>query len=58
MAVSEELPLSQNRDIIPNGYNLGCDWLVGNVTSHNITTSKYYSTSDGIQFSGSTLYNG
>ncbi|KZT25524.1 hypothetical protein NEOLEDRAFT_1178311 [Neolentinus lepideus HHB14362 ss-1] len=57
MAVSEELPLSQNHDIIPNGYNLGRDWLVGNATSRNITTSDY-STSGGTQFSGSTSYNG
>ncbi|KAG8908044.1 hypothetical protein FRB99_000862, partial [Tulasnella sp. 403] len=32
LAVSYELPLAQNHDIIPNGYNLGRDWLVGNAT--------------------------
>ncbi|EPQ51653.1 hypothetical protein GLOTRDRAFT_65863 [Gloeophyllum trabeum ATCC 11539] len=57
MAVSYELPLAQNHDIVPNGYNLGRDWLVGNATSRNITTSDY-STSGGTQFSGSTSYNG
>ncbi|TFK47448.1 hypothetical protein OE88DRAFT_1666243 [Heliocybe sulcata] len=57
MAVSEELPLSSGHDIIPNGYNLGRDWFVGNATSRNITTSDY-STSGGTQFSGSTSSNG
>jgi len=49
MALSYELPLSDEHDIIDNGYNLARDWLVGNATSNqtiptsNLTNSSIYS---------------
>ncbi|KAG9074847.1 hypothetical protein FS749_013536 [Ceratobasidium sp. UAMH 11750] len=32
MAASVELPIEQGHDIVRNGYNLGRDWIVGNLT--------------------------
>ncbi|KAI5451747.1 hypothetical protein NCC49_001394 [Naganishia albida] len=49
MAVSEELDLSKNHLIAPNGYNLGRDHLVGNLTNQetvvptlNLTNTSTY----------------
>ncbi|EIN12672.1 hypothetical protein PUNSTDRAFT_97478 [Punctularia strigosozonata HHB-11173 SS5] len=56
LGVSYEKPISDDHDIIFNGYNLGRDWLVGNATGGqsiptlNLTNSSTYS--------GSTSYNG
>ncbi|KAL6302025.1 hypothetical protein BKA93DRAFT_439530 [Sparassis latifolia] len=57
MAVSYELPLSDQHDIIFDGYNLGRDWFVGNVTNQTsiIDTSKVNSSST---YSGQTSFNG
>ncbi|KAH7913934.1 hypothetical protein BJ138DRAFT_1110963 [Hygrophoropsis aurantiaca] len=33
MAVSYEMPIAEQHNIVPNGYNLGRDWLVGNATA-------------------------
>lgn len=38
MAVSYELPVEQQHNIIVNGYDLGRDWLVGNITGQAIPT--------------------
>ncbi|KAF8630493.1 hypothetical protein AX15_002888 [Amanita polypyramis BW_CC] len=54
MASSYELPLSQDHDIIPNGYNLGRDWLIGNITQTSIPTLNLTNTST---FSGTTSAN-
>ena len=35
LALSYELPIAQQHDIIDNGYNLGRDWLVGNATAQS-----------------------
>jgi len=57
MALSYELPIAQQHDIIPNGYNLARDWLVGNATaqSTDLTTATMTNTST---FSGQTSYGG
>ncbi|KAI0322381.1 hypothetical protein OF83DRAFT_799235 [Amylostereum chailletii] len=50
LAVSYELPSKDNHNIVPNGFNLGRDWLVGNATgqpavipTNNLTNSSTYS---------------
>jgi len=53
LAVSYELPIKLQHDIIPNGYNLGRDWMIGNVTNQAIPTSTLTNTS---QFSGQTSW--
>lgn len=51
MALSYEKPLSEGHDIVDNGYNLGRDWFVGNITGNttiptaNLTNSSTYSGS-------------
>ncbi|KAG6853086.1 hypothetical protein C0991_006980 [Blastosporella zonata] len=55
MAVSYEQPLAEQHDIIPNGYNLGRDWLIGNITQSSIPTLELTNTST---YSGSTSANG
>jgi len=57
MAFSYEKPLLDNHDIVINGYNLGRDWAVGNVTSQTsiIDTAT---VSDGSTFSGQTQAGG
>lgn len=57
LAVSYELPVAEQHDIIANGYNLGRDWLVGNATSQSsiIPTAKLTNTST---YSGRTSFNG
>ncbi|PCH40256.1 hypothetical protein WOLCODRAFT_23946 [Wolfiporia cocos MD-104 SS10] len=57
MAASYELPETDQHNIIFNGYNLGRDWLVGNVTSQQkiIDTSTVSNTSE---YTGQTSYNG
>ncbi|KAF8895569.1 hypothetical protein BD779DRAFT_1434060 [Infundibulicybe gibba] len=55
MAVSYELPIAQQHDIIGNGYNLGRDWLIGNITRSAIPTDKLTNEST---YSGTTSYNG
>jgi len=54
MATSYELPLSLGHDIIQNGYNLGRDWLIGNITQSPIPTLNL---TDSSTFSGTTSAN-
>lgn len=54
MALSYEEPLSDEHDILDNGYNLARDWLVGNATGTNIPTSELTNTST---HSGQTSFN-
>ncbi|KAF5360735.1 hypothetical protein D9756_005104 [Leucocoprinus leucothites] len=49
LAVSYEKPIAEQHDIIPNGYNLGRDWLVGNITQSAIPT---------LNLTNSTTYTG
>jgi len=55
MATSYELPIAQDHDIIPNGYNLGRDQLVGNATNTSVPTSSLSTSST---FSGTTSNQG
>ncbi|KAG5726526.1 hypothetical protein E4T56_gene15352, partial [Termitomyces sp. T112] len=55
MAVSYELPLAQQHDIIPNGYNLARDWLIGNITQSSIPT---LTLSNATTYNGTTSANG
>lgn len=64
MACSYEMPIAQQHNIIPNGYNYGRDWIVGNITgqivpSFNLTNSSSYSgntTSEGYTYSTTINY--
>jgi len=53
MASSYELPLANQHDIIVNGYNLGRDWIIGNITKTTIPTSNL---TNGSTFSGTTSW--
>jgi len=53
MAISYEMPLDQGHDIVVNGYNLGRDWLIGNITHSPIPTSNLTNTS---AFTGTTSW--
>lgn len=55
IAASYELPIAKQHDIIFNGYNLGRDWMIGNVTNQTalIDTATVSNTST---FSGRTMY--
>lgn len=44
MAVSAEKDLSKKHDIVLDGYNLGRDYLVGNLTQQTIRASSRYIT--------------
>ncbi|KAF9066610.1 hypothetical protein BDP27DRAFT_1227223 [Rhodocollybia butyracea] len=55
MATSYELPASTNHDIVTNGYNLGRDYVIGNITNSTIPTE---SLSNSSTFSGNTSFNG
>ncbi|KAF8917023.1 hypothetical protein CPB85DRAFT_1481903 [Mucidula mucida] len=55
MACSYEMPISLQHDIVPNGYNLGRDYIVGNVTGSAIPTLTLTNEST---YSGSTSYGG
>ncbi|KAB5592825.1 hypothetical protein CTheo_3745 [Ceratobasidium theobromae] len=41
MAASVELPIEKGHDIIRNGYNLGRDWVVGNLTGGAIVSFDF-----------------
>ncbi|KAF7303592.1 hypothetical protein MIND_00588500 [Mycena indigotica] len=51
LATSYEMPIAQQHDIIPDGYNLGRDWLIGNITHSPIDTYNLTNTST---FTGTT----
>jgi len=53
MATSYELPLTDAHNIAVNGYNLGRDWLIGNITHTAIPTSNL---TNGSTFSGTTSF--
>ncbi|KDR83057.1 hypothetical protein GALMADRAFT_221038 [Galerina marginata CBS 339.88] len=53
MAVSYEMPISQDHDIIVNGYNLGRDWLIGNITHQLVPTPNI---TNGTSYSGTTAW--
>lgn len=53
MAVSYELPLEDGHDIVVNGYNLGRDWLIGNITQSSIPTQNL---TNGSTFTGTTSW--
>ncbi|KAF8876204.1 hypothetical protein CPB84DRAFT_1689262 [Gymnopilus junonius] len=53
MALSYELPISLQHDIIPNGYNLARDWLIGNITHSTIPTANL---TNGTTYSGNTAF--
>jgi hypothetical protein len=55
MALSYELPIAQQHDIIVNGYNLARDYLVGNITNQIIHTPTL---KNGSTYSGQTAYGG
>jgi len=55
MASSYEEPLVDEHDIIPNGYNLGRDWIIGNITGTTIPTLNLTNSST---YSGTTSYGG
>ncbi|TFK34742.1 hypothetical protein BDQ12DRAFT_336518 [Crucibulum laeve] len=55
MAVSYELPIALQHDIIPNGYNLGRDWLIGNITRSSVPTLN---VTDSTTYSSSTSFGG
>ncbi|KAL1408791.1 hypothetical protein Q8F55_005604 [Vanrija albida] len=44
LAVSVEMSLEKQHDIVPNGYNLGRDYLVGNLTGHQIDSRNVSNT--------------
>ncbi|KAK7690122.1 hypothetical protein QCA50_006771 [Cerrena zonata] len=56
IAASYELPIAQHHDIVPNGYNLGRDWMIGNATGQSelIPTLDLTNTST---YSGQTTFN-
>jgi len=45
MAVSYEKPIAEQHDIVVNGYNLGRDWMIGNITQQQIPTLNLTNTS-------------
>ncbi|KAF8157955.1 hypothetical protein B0H34DRAFT_706920 [Crassisporium funariophilum] len=53
MAVSYELPLNLGHDIIVDGYNLGRDWLIGNITRSTVPTRNLTNTTT---YSGTTTF--
>lgn len=53
LALSYEMPIAQQHDIVPNGYNLGRDWLIGNITQSVIPTANL---TNGTTYSGSTSF--
>ncbi|KAJ4482442.1 hypothetical protein J3R30DRAFT_3669366 [Lentinula aciculospora] len=55
MASSYELPLTDGHDIVSNGYNLGRDWIIGNITQTNILT---FNLTNSSTYSGTTSYGG
>ncbi|CCM03680.1 uncharacterized protein FIBRA_05824 [Fibroporia radiculosa] len=57
MASSYELPETDQHNIIFNGYNLGRDWLVGNVTNQTQIINSTLLTNSS-EYTGKTAYGG
>ncbi|KAG7088055.1 hypothetical protein E1B28_012088 [Marasmius oreades] len=55
MAASYEMPISQQHGIVANGYNLGRDYIVGNITGSVIPTANLTNQSS---YSGETSFGG
>ncbi|KAK7462293.1 hypothetical protein VKT23_007893 [Stygiomarasmius scandens] len=55
MAVSYEMPVALQHDIVPNGYNLARDYIVSNITHSDIPTLEL---TNGTTYSGSTSFGG
>ncbi|WOO82437.1 uncharacterized protein LOC62_04G005926 [Vanrija pseudolonga] len=53
LAVSIEMSLAKQHDIVPNGYNLGRDYLVGNLTGHQIDSRN---VTNATVFTGNVTY--
>ncbi|CAE6438582.1 unnamed protein product [Rhizoctonia solani] len=41
MAASVELPIEKGHDIVRNGYNIGRDWIVGNLTGTRVVSFNF-----------------
>ncbi|KAF9564129.1 hypothetical protein CPC08DRAFT_631721 [Agrocybe pediades] len=54
MATSYEKSLDEQHGIVQNGYNLGRDWLVGNITGNFIDTPN---VTDSTTFTGTTSWS-
>ncbi|KIJ17566.1 hypothetical protein PAXINDRAFT_167571 [Paxillus involutus ATCC 200175] len=57
MAVSYEMPIAEQHNIVPNGYNLGRDWFIGNATSQS-TLIPTENLTNASTYSGQTSFNG
>jgi len=55
MAVSYEKPIAEQHDIVVDGYNLGRDYLIGNLTGTTIPTRNLTIT---VTYSASSSFNG
>ncbi|KIY69251.1 hypothetical protein CYLTODRAFT_420859 [Cylindrobasidium torrendii FP15055 ss-10] len=55
MACSYEKPISEYHDIVPDGYNLGRDYMLGNITGSLIPTANLTNTTT---FEGTTSFGG
>ncbi|KAL0065675.1 hypothetical protein AAF712_007316 [Marasmius tenuissimus] len=55
IAASYEKPIAENHAIVKNGYNLGRDYIVGNITNSVIPTANLTNQST---YSGETAYGG
>ncbi|KAF7297599.1 hypothetical protein MKEN_01382700 [Mycena kentingensis (nom. inval.)] len=55
LATSAEKPIAQQHDIIDDGYNLGRDWVIGNITGSPINTTALTNAST---FEGTTTWAG
>ncbi|TFK71290.1 hypothetical protein BDN72DRAFT_765242 [Pluteus cervinus] len=55
LALSYELPIALQHDVIPNGYNLGRDYFIGNITRSSIPTANLTNTTT---YNGTTSSNG
>jgi len=57
MATSYEQPIAMGHNIVPNGYDFGRDWLVGNATAQS-TIINTSSLTAGATFTGKTSFDG
>ncbi|GJJ15780.1 hypothetical protein Clacol_010058 [Clathrus columnatus] len=57
LATSVEKPASDNHDIVFDGYDLGRDWLVGNITGKPISSVSNTSVFDGTTSFGGFSYS-
>ncbi|KAF9465332.1 hypothetical protein BDZ94DRAFT_1254308 [Collybia nuda] len=55
MAVSYEMPIALQHDIVRNGYNFGRDYLIGNLTKTTVPTANL---TDQVTYTASSSFNG